>query len=394
MASVLGLLIGSFLCLEGNGQCELSCQAVCSTFTAAECAQTCQNACQMGSNSTNAILLPAPGGTAPSPTPAPPPIPVPTSLPTSTPPTPAPTPEPTFRAGGTKVSVPTRLDGFRTDTFTVGIRYAYRSALAKRVARPIARTKLSNIRDVLVRRTLAAADDDGINSVAFDAEISVDNEADATGVQDAVRAATPMELKAAFLAELRVVVAEASFADAATIDLNAAATAVTIVPADAVTVEEAAPPTPAPSAGEAQFMGLDLPVFAAACAGAVLLVSSGWYGVRRHCAARGQSRAPRRNEASALDDAKKAHARSCSDVFPAKNGAHFHRANPMASGRQPSKQASRQELLPGLVDSSELTTHKMLPPGWFETVDPSSGNTYYFNDHGDTSWVRPTISVV
>jgi hypothetical protein len=30
-----------------------------------------------------------------------------------------------------------------------------------------------------------------------------------------------------------------------------------------------------------------------------------------------------------------------------------------------------------------------LPPGWGSAVDPSTGNTYYFNDQGVTQWEPP-----
>jgi len=31
----------------------------------------------------------------------------------------------------------------------------------------------------------------------------------------------------------------------------------------------------------------------------------------------------------------------------------------------------------------------MLPPGWASAVDPSTGNTYYYNDQGVTQWEPP-----
>jgi len=35
-----------------------------------------------------------------------------------------------------------------------------------------------------------------------------------------------------------------------------------------------------------------------------------------------------------------------------------------------------------------------LPKGWFQATDPNSGNTYYYTEHGDTKWERPTASIV
>ena len=72
----------------------------------------------------------------------------------------------------------------------------------------------------------------------------------------------------------------------------------------------------------------------------------------------------------------------------------FH--NPMKLEQAPSHPAAANTARPtaAAAGDSTMMMHKALPPGWYENVDPSSGNTYYFNDHGDTSWVRPTMSAV
>ena len=49
----------------------------------------------------------------------------------------------------------------------------------------------------------------------------------------------------------------------------------------------------------------------------------------------------------------------------------------------------------GTVGSTgSMVQHVPLPHGWFETTDDSTGKTYFYNEHGDVSWVRPTVSIV
>ena len=71
------------------------------------------------------------------------------------------------------------------------------------------------------------------------------------------------------------------------------------------------------------------------------------------------------------------------------NGHNYH-MNPSAEMESDAHNAAQASSGAG----GEMTTHKMLPRGWFESVDPTTGNTYYYNDVGDTSWVRPTVSIV
>jgi len=43
-------------------------------------------------------------------------------------------------------------------------------------------------------------------------------------------------------------------------------------------------------------------------------------------------------------------------------------------------------------DASESGTGEVLPPGWVELTDPTSGQTYYFNERSEeTSWDRPVV---
>ena len=44
--------------------------------------------------------------------------------------------------------------------------------------------------------------------------------------------------------------------------------------------------------------------------------------------------------------------------------------------------------------STATTLSMPLPKGWFQATDPNSGNTYYYTEHGDTKWERPTASIV
>lgn len=64
-------------------------------------------------------------------------------------------------------------------------------------------------------------------------------------------------------------------------------------------------------------------------------------------------------------------------------------ASPEAAASRAAENARNEAGAAGAV-----TDYKILPRGWFESVDPTSGNTYYYNDHGDTTWVRPTASIV
>ena len=57
--------------------------------------------------------------------------------------------------------------------------------------------------------------------------------------------------------------------------------------------------------------------------------------------------------------------------------------------QQGSKAAASPSPAPGV-----LAVHVALPAGWHEAIDPNSGNTYYYNDLGDTAWVRPCTSIV
>eukprot|EP00937_MAST-01D_sp_MAST-1D-sp2_P000906 g906.t1 len=49
-----------------------------------------------------------------------------------------------------------------------------------------------------------------------------------------------------------------------------------------------------------------------------------------------------------------------------------------------------------IAAASNMTMKKSvpLPSNWSEAVDPGTGKTYYYDDHGMTTWVRPTRSVV
>ena len=43
--------------------------------------------------------------------------------------------------------------------------------------------------------------------------------------------------------------------------------------------------------------------------------------------------------------------------------------------------------------AASMVSHTPLPLGWFENFD-ESGRHYYYNECGDVSWVRPTVSIV
>jgi len=69
-------------------------------------------------------------------------------------------------------------------------------------------------------------------------------------------------------------------------------------------------------------------------------------------------------------------------------GAAFAASSASVTGSGPGPASSAS------ASMTDMAVHTPLPRGWFEAVDPGSGNTYFYNDVGDTSWVRPTVSIV
>ena len=140
--------------------------------------------------------------------------------------------------------VRTQLSGFSKITFSVGIRFAYREAFARRYSiEDIARVIITNIRDRADRRTLRAG-----SGVEFDVQVSATTTVAAEALQLRVKggdAAEELELLDEFKASLGSVAASGMFDDVASTFEAPAQLAVNTE--QAMVALETGAPTPAPT---------------------------------------------------------------------------------------------------------------------------------------------------
>ena len=81
---------------------------------------------------------------------------------------------------------------------------------------------------------------------------------------------------------------------------------------------------------------------------------------------------------------------------PMTNAAVVAESNPLAQARKTplNRQPTFSRDKPAPPPEMSISHFSPLPPGWHEATDPNSGNRYYYTDFGETSWIRPTVSIV
>ena len=279
-------------------------------------------------------------------------------------PTFAPTPQPTFAVASIAVVVPTTLIGFSKNTFTAGVQQAYRLTIAAEANVTVAEVIISNIRDE--PHTRAGREDNSgrklaATAVAFDMSISVADTAAATAMTNTINNTTPAALKVQLVTQLRLVQAMGDFADVASVNIDAIASAITVHPqTDTILMQVVTgAPTPAPPSMNSE---LDENARARKWRSGLFIAVGAIVGVIViYVAVRVMHRSSK----------EKTHV----DEHTSNESAHIPIASPMATKNS--------------IDDRFGTDH-VLPPGWRSARDPASGNTYYFNeDSNETSWSFP-----
>jgi hypothetical protein len=331
----------------------------------------------------------------------------PTSAPTPVPPTPAPTPSPT-----------PVFDRYSAVSVTIEVSGCTRARFAEGHARFV-----HNIADVYGVAPSAVligdvAERSGGTTLAIVYYVRITSTA--MGQRVATATTQPRMQAALMQATQLYTVSTAISAEASTVRL--ATTAEERSPTPAPTPAPT-PPTPAPTlpgdgnpcAGEGFLCELQkggaMATALTACSVALVLLASVLL-VRRRNMARAQRRpgqAPTAQGGAGVD----AHDARAPPPGAAPN-QNFGFKNPMQSAQSgrhllsklgKSFRASDKELAaefdiapkkqqPAAASSGAISAFTPLAAGWFQAVDPNSGNTYYYDNHGNRAWTRPTMSIV
>jgi len=178
----------------------------------------------------------------------------PSAAPTPVPPTPMPTPAPTLAVGTLGVVVHSTLSGFTLVTFTPGVQFAYRLALAALYSQDVVDVVLSNVHAAAAdaaaagRRRLASE-----GAVEFDVQIAAATDAAAALIVTAVALVPPADVLVELANQVGVVRSGGKFADVASAGFALPA-ALALVTETAAAAEVTAAPTPAPTSGVYDFV--------------------------------------------------------------------------------------------------------------------------------------------
>ena len=214
-------------------------------------------------------------------------------------PTRAPTPTQKFRLRRPKLVLLTKLSGFTVATFTRGVRWAYRSAFARRYGiADVLRVIITNIRGGGSTRHLSSSSSSSSSSralaaalVQFDIQVEANTTAEATALNAKVKGGESTEeaaLVADFKTELKTVASEGSYPEDVPANYQVPP-AVTVVTEVGQVALETGAPTPAPTSADASPVPLPAIVGAVVAVAAIAAVALRRSKMRKRTAMSGQS---------------------------------------------------------------------------------------------------------
>lgn len=348
-------------------------------------------------------------------------------------PTPRPTTAPTPSAKAAKeekkkkyraVKVASRMSGFDISTFTQEYQDAYIRFMAKRLSKDRAKITndqimISNIKNIDGRRLLEMdARHRALTAVgiSFDLTISLVAEEVAGGAITEDTAVTPFaaDITHDTVLETALAITPASAKEDFMSEMgtsNLEVRNIEVIEFSVYVNPEQEPAAP----GKDSKPFFDVITIGAMAGGLVVLVA-GLALVRRSRPSRGSTPLGD-GGASVLDEAANRASGSRAKGLSRGKSARFGFSNPMSAWEsfrntdsfqgdgssggahnpmhaRPDEDAASAAARESMGAAGAVTKHNPLPRGWFESSDPNTGNTYYYNDVGDTTWVRPTVSIV